>query len=138
MHDQNNYPLGTSDPTDWTLDADWNTQERNLFKDLTINLNTTASGKISYLSVYPNPISDDRAVFIFNSPMAVTCSFVVVDAKYQVVLPLQTSTTASRGQSFLLDVSGGFQQGKLYRLYYVLRDGSTLYYKGHGDIKIGQ
>ncbi|MBD2714491.1 hypothetical protein KBK19_05550 [Microvirga sp. STR05] len=137
MRDHNNYPMSTPDPTDWTLDGAWNTQERGLFQDLGLDLNATATGTVSNLSTYPNPVEAGRAIFHFTTPIAVTCSFVVVDEKYQVVRPLQTST-ASSGLSFSLDVSdSAFQQGKLYRLYYVFRNGSSLYYKGHGDVKIG-
>ena len=138
MRDHNNYPQSTPDPTDWTLDGAWNAQERGLFQDLGTDLNAAAQGTASNISAYPNPVGDGQTTFHFDAPTAVTCSFVVVDSKYQVVVPLQTTATASRSFSFALDVSGStFQQGKLYRLYYVLRNGSSLYYKGHGDIKIG-
>ena len=35
-----NLPSGTQDPTDWTIDGDWNAQEQKLFAALGANLNT--------------------------------------------------------------------------------------------------
>ncbi|MBC6696980.1 hypothetical protein [Hymenobacter sp. BT190] len=137
VRDVNNRPTGATDPTDWTLDGPWNQQEQDLFKDLGLDLNGTVNGTVSRLSAYPNPATV-QAAFQYEAPVAVTCSFVIVDANYQAVLTRYTSTTASTSLAVLLDVSGStFQQGKLYRLYYVLRNGNALYYKGHGDIKIG-
>jgi hypothetical protein len=137
VRDNFNRPQGATDPTDWTLDGTWNQQEQDLFKDLGLDLNAPANGTVSRLSAYPNPVSM-QAAFQYEAPVAVTCSFVVVDANYQPVLNRFTSSTASTGQMVLLDVSSSnFQQGKLYRLYYVMRNGSALYYKGHGDIEIG-
>ncbi|AII52627.1 hypothetical protein [Hymenobacter sp. APR13] len=137
VRDVSNRPTGATDPTDWTLDGTWNQQEQDLFKDLGLDLNAPANGTVSRLSFYPNPATV-QAAFQYEAPVAVTCSFVVVDANYQAVLNRSTSTTASTGQTVLLDVSGSnFQQGRLYRLYYVMRNGSALYYKGHGDLKVG-
>ncbi|SHK32404.1 hypothetical protein [Hymenobacter psychrotolerans] len=137
MRDASNYPKSTPDPTDWTLDGSWNAQERGLFQDLGLDLNAPATGTVSNLSAYPNPVGAGQTIFHFDAPTAVTCSFVVVDEKYQVVRPLQTATP-NRSVRFSLDVSSNsFRQGKLYRLYYVFQEGNSLYYKGHGDIKIG-
>ncbi|SDY52726.1 hypothetical protein [Hymenobacter psychrophilus] len=134
------YPQGDPDPTDWTLDDSWNQQEQDLFKELGFNLNTMAiSGvKASRVFAWPNPVGVGQVRVNFESNNPVALSFVVVDAKYRAVLPLQTSPNLSPYRQYLLDVSGStFQQGKLYRLYYVLYDGKVLHYKGHGDIKIG-
>jgi hypothetical protein len=132
-----NQPQGATDPTDWTLDGTWNQQEQDLFKELGLNLNGAATGIVSRLSAYPNPVDPDQTVFGFDVPVALTCSFIIVDANYQVVKPLQTFTASPNMTVRIYANGNGFQKGKLYRLYYVFRNGSTLYYKGHGDIKIG-
>ena len=137
--DNFNRPQGANDPTDWTLDATWNKQEQDLFKDLGVELNGPVTGTLSRISAYPNPVEAGQTVLQLESPTAVTCSFVVVNASYQEVLPLFTSPAADQSWAVSLDVSGtNFQQGNLYRIYYVLRKGTAVYYKGHGDIKIGQ
>ncbi|TYZ09673.1 hypothetical protein FY528_10570 [Hymenobacter lutimineralis] len=137
MRDVNNSSMSTPDPTDWTLDGRWNAQERSLFHDLGIDLNATATGTVPYMSAYPNPATT-QTTFHYGTPVAVTCSFVVVDEKYAVVAPRQDFTTPSCSLSTQLDISGSaFRQGQRYRLYYVFRNGSALYYKGHGDIQIG-
>jgi hypothetical protein len=139
VRDNFNRLQGANDHTDWTLDATWNQQEQDLFKDLGVELNGSVTGTLSSISAYPNPVGAGKTVLQLESPTAVTCSFVVVNASYQEVLPLYTAPAANQMWAVSLDVSGAnFQQGNLYRIYYVLRNGSTLYYKGHGDIKIGQ
>ncbi|SET80394.1 hypothetical protein [Hymenobacter actinosclerus] len=139
--DNTGYLQGSADPTDWTLDETWNQQEQDLFKDLGFNLNTPAvsgAAQASRILAWPNPVGAGQVSVNFESNSPVALSFVVVDARYQVVLPLQTSPNLSPYHQYSLDVSGnGFRQGKLYRLYYVLYDGKILHYKGHGDIKIG-
>ncbi|RFP63704.1 hypothetical protein D0N36_18020 [Hymenobacter lapidiphilus] len=128
---------GTSDPTDWTLDENWNQQEQDLFKDLGLNLNATAVGTFSRLVAYPNPITSGQAVFHFVSPAAVECKLVIVNAKYQVVQPVLTAPAVLDG-AFHYDVrNSNFEQGKRYRLYYIFKNGNTFIAKGHGDIKIG-
>ncbi|WBA40518.1 hypothetical protein [Hymenobacter canadensis] len=135
VRDTFNYPQGTTDPTDWTLDGIWNQQEQDLFKGLGLDLNVAASGTMSLLSAYPNPVAS-QVVFEYETPVAVTCSFVIVDDKYRVVKPLKTSIVQTN-TGFHFDMSQDFPPGKRYRLYYVFQNGPTLYYKGHGDIKVG-
>ncbi len=65
----------------------------------------------------------------------VACKIVVVNASYRVITE-SGSTTPTRELTLMVDLTrNGFSNGQRYRLYYVLYNGSTLYYKGHGDIK---
>ena len=45
-----NMPSGTQDPTDWTIDGDWNAQEQKLFASLGANLNTSPQGSATYIT----------------------------------------------------------------------------------------
>lgn len=131
---------GDPDPTDWTVDGNWNQQEQDLFKDLGLNLNAApAPASTPIVFAWPNPIEAGKLTFRLETQKTeVTLSYVMVDAKYQVVIPLQTTSTADRFWGFSFDVSGNaFQKGHFYRLYYVMHNGKALYNKGHGDIKIG-
>ena len=129
---------GNPDPTDWTLDGNWNQQEQDLFRSLGLDLNATATGNVTTTQIiaWPNPIGAGQAVFRYDTPVPVSCKFVIVDAKYQVVGPMLSSPAVRNAEFYYNVFSSAYQQGKRYRLYYVLYDGTALYYKGHGDIKI--
>ena len=131
---------GDPDPTDWTVDGNWNQQEQDLFKNLGLILNATpAPASTPIVFAWPNPVEAGKFVFRLETlKTEVMLSYVMVNAKYQVVIPLQTTSTASRFWGFSFDVSSNdFKKGQLYRLYYVMHDGKALFNKGHGDIKIG-
>ncbi|MBJ6108612.1 hypothetical protein JAO73_06315 [Hymenobacter sp. BT523] len=134
-----NLPMGPTDPTDWTLDGKWNTTEQKLFQSLGLDLNGPVQnpGKISTAG-YPNPaIGAFRFSYSsWQSPQAVRCKVVVVNQVYQPLIEA-TSPGLSPNQEFQFDISGSsFRRGQLYRVYYVMYHGTTLYHKGHGDIKI--
>ena len=129
-----NMPSGTQDPTDWTVDGDWNTQEQALFSALPIAVNGAATGSFTG-GAYPNPAVTVVA-FNYTIPGTASCKFIVVDNKYRVILE-NTPSAAAAGQTYHLNLTNSaFQKGYLYRIYYLLYNGTTLYLKGHGDIKI--
>jgi len=129
-----NMSAGTQDPTDWTVDGDWNAQEQALFSDLPVAVNGTATGSFTG-SAYPNPVVMVVA-FTYNIPGKASCKLIIVDKAYRVILESGPSAAAA-GQQYQLNLSNSaFQKGQLYRMYYLLYNGTTLYIKGHGDIKI--
>ncbi len=132
-----NLPSGTQDPTDWTIDGDWNAQEQKLFAALGANLNTAPQGSATYIGgAFPNPAT--QAVrFDYQIPRAALSKIVLVDKAYQVVATFDGPTTASTSYSIELNLDNGkFKKGQRYRLYYVLYNGTALYLKGHGDIRV--
>lgn len=124
------------DPSDWTLDGTWNKEEKKLFTNLEVDLNGPAQGGIQEISFYPNPVYE---VAYFDYRKNATSSFsgrcVIVNHKYKVLFSA-TMPNNSGGLSMPIFGDSKFEKGKVYRMYYVFYEGSTLYYKGHGDIKM--
>ena len=138
----NNLPGGYQDPTDWQLDGQWNTREAGLFNALGLDINATPqlvpnSTPRTYFTAYPNPcLSEFR--FSCSTSAPVFCKAFVVNRFYQPLTEF-ASPQASTRLDFSVNLAGkGFQSGSLYRVYYVLYNGTTLYGKGHGDIKIAE
>jgi hypothetical protein len=137
--DNNNRPVGPGDPTDWTQDGDWNSRERALFSSLGLSLNAAPQGQSTRLGFagYPNP-AVSQFTFSYFVPDPVACRFVLVDGSYRVLTQGESSSRIKNG-NFSVDGSRlSLKSGKRYRVYYVLYTGTTLYAKGHGDIKIGE
>ena len=130
-----NVPTGPQDPTDWTQDGNWNSTEENLFAGLGLDFNTTPQGTASSLSAYPNPATT-ATTFQYALPKAVSCRVVAVDQTYTVMYSNSVGGSVPvASQSLTLDLQA-FPKGQRYRLYYVFYNGSIVYYKGHGDIKV--
>ena len=138
-----NLPVGPHDPTDWTSDADWNKQERNLFPELSFDLNgTQQQGLVSPSSAYPNPAAGGVANWALNTVRTGSGSFgsysvraVLVNRKYQTRLRLGPSDF-TMGTGFTMNYIGaGLETNELYRLYYVVYNASGLVLKGHGDVR---
>jgi len=136
----NNLPFGSQDPTDWTLDDKWSVTEQRLFAALPLSLNAEPQGLSQRSRIgfggYPNPAVSALS-FFYVAPVAVECQFIVVDNQFRVITAGNTPAPAPQ-TSFVLNLSkyARIQPGQLYRLYYVLYTGTTLYYKGHGDFKV--
>lgn len=138
----NNLPGGYQDPTDWQLDGQWNAREAGLFSAIGLDVNAAPqlvpnSPPRTYFTAYPNPcLSEFR--FSYSTPTPVLCKAVVVNRFYQPLTEF-ASPQASTRLDFSVNLAGkGFGPGGLYRIYYVLYNGTTLYGKGHGDIKIAE
>jgi len=135
--DHSNLPAGPGDPTDWTLDATWNEQEQALFQSLGVDVSSPAQGSAGITGAYPNP-AYTGIVFGYSIPGTAAYKIVIVDASYKVITE-SGSVNPTSNLSIALDLTRtGFSKGQRYRLYYVLYNGSTLYYKGHGDIKMAE
>jgi hypothetical protein len=127
------------DPSDWTLDVAWNKQEKELFEDLGVDVDSPAQGGIQRISFFPNPVNPVYGVASFEYDKTAASTFsgkcIIVDRKYKVLFSA-TMPKNSGGLSLPIFGDSKFEKGKIYRMYYVFYEGSTLYYKGHGDIKI--
>ncbi|MBC6606359.1 hypothetical protein H8B13_05990 [Hymenobacter sp. BT188] len=127
------------DPSDWTLDNTWSNEEKKLFADLEIDLNGLPQGGIQEISFYPNPVNPAYGVANFDYRKTAASNFsgrcVIVDGNYKVLF---NTEIPPKSFGLQLPIFGGdkFEKGKIYRMYYVFYEGSILYYKGHGDIKI--
>ncbi len=134
--DNNNLPSGPGDPTDWTVDSNWNPTERDLFKLITVNVNSTPQGTLDGAGVFPNPVRSTTS-FFYRTAVTVICKFVIVDKNFNVITEGSFSNPPSNPSTVALDLSSNnFQKGQRYRIYYLLYSGTALYTKGHGDIKI--
>lgn len=136
--DFQNYPQAKSDPSDWTLDGNWNKQEKKLFDGLGVDVNSTASGSVRNISFFPNPVETEGVLTCQTTVSGLSIKLVIVDRKYRVVDTVTNSSiTGFYNFRFAFDNSK-YKTDEIYRLYYVFYQGSTLYYKGHGDIKIAK
>ncbi len=148
MRDLTNLPAGQNDPTDWTHDATWSSTEQNLFSALGLALGgSLAQVGTWYSSVYSNPTKADafgNFTVLSTSgsqsptlPATVRVRLVVVDAKCKV---LDTADhLAGKAVTVALPFPvARYPADKLYRIYYVVYEPTqkTVYYRGHGDVKI--
>ncbi|WP_152560124.1 hypothetical protein [Hymenobacter sp. IS2118] len=136
--DGNNLPAGPQDPTDWKSDGNWNQAEQNLFKSIPVNVKDASKGSLYGAGFYPNPVRS-KAIIFYRTPVVTTCKLVIVDKDYNVLTENTFSNSIYPLESFTLNLFGSnFQKGRRYRLYYVMYNGTTLYTKGHGDIKMAE
>lgn len=143
--DGSNFPVGQQDPSDWTSDATWNTEEINLFPDLKLTLNDPQPARfIRDTYLYPNPaptatwgLASTATTNGTRPDFMVTA--VLVGADYQVIQRIAPTSSAKGEFKVAFDYAKlGLQPGTLYRLYYVLYDADGLLYKGHGDLSYQQ
>lgn len=139
-----NVPMGYTDDSDWTLDGKWNKQEVKLFADdLKVNVNSQPAGDVFDLGFFPNPVeAGGQATLLYRTALTnARLHLVFVDKKYKVLnrLDLPAAVGGRYGSQLLLDLpTSKFADKALYRLYYVFYNSdNTLYYKGHGDFKVG-
>ena len=140
-----NLPYGPSDPTDWTSDAEWSKQERNLFPELSFDLNGPQQpALVSSGTAYPNPAAGYATWSLqsFRSAGSGLNTYsmraVLVNRKYQTMLRLGP-TDFVMGINFTMNYLGaGLSPNELYRLYYVVYNAGGLVYKGHGDVRYAQ
>jgi hypothetical protein len=105
---------------------------------LGFDVNSTASGGVRSISFFPNPVETEGVLNCQTTVSDLSIKLVIVDRKYRV---LDTVATPSITGSYTLRIAfdnSKYRTGEIYRLYYVFYQGSTLYYKGHGDIKIAK
>lgn len=139
-----NVPIGYTDNSDWTLDGSWNKQERQLFEELSVNVNAATQGQVSSLGFFPNPLQpgSNGTLLYQTAQQNMRLHLVFVDKKYKIIdrQDRPVDTGGRYGTELPLPFpSAKFASNTIYRLYYIFYapDG-TLYYKGHGDIKIAE
>lgn len=130
-----NRPAGHDDSSDWSSDATWKKQELELFKSLKLNLNGAQQGSVREISFFPNPVTTEAQLSLRQSGGSTRFAWVVVDRKYKVVREYADEALSSASTTFSINFSS-LKKGETYRMYYVFYTGSTLYSKGHGDIRI--
>jgi hypothetical protein len=144
----NNLPAGQDDPTDWTHDATWNATEQDLFSTLGVALGGSPTQVGTwYSSAYPNPVvaggTGNFTVLPTTGsqsttvPTTVRAQLVVVDTRYKVLNTFDVP--AGKGTTVALSFpTAKYPASNLYRVYYVVYEPTqkTVYYRGHGDVKI--
>ncbi|TGE21968.1 hypothetical protein E5K00_17070 [Hymenobacter aquaticus] len=136
--DAYNRPMGGGDNTDWGSDGTWRSREKDLFSDLSLNLDAAQAGGVSNMSIFPNPVVlDGEGTFHFNAPSEGRGKLVWVSKTYQVLDSQNIQFPKGETQFRLSFPAATFPKDQKYRLYYVLSktDGSLLL-KGHGDLLI--
>ena len=130
---------GTVDSSDWTHDAFWNGTEYNFlsFEDTTARGNDSLFGSIVVSPALSNP---NAGLFIvgLNPERQVQMKYAIVNTDLRV---LYYGTRKLNGGltwlSFDLTTNTAVRKGEYYRMYYgFYNSNDSLYYKGHGDIKI--
>lgn len=136
--DTNGNSTGSTDSTDWGYDSKWSSAEIKLlsFKD-TLKTTDTATGYIRLSPLFPNP---GNGVFLMGVDVEKACKMkaVFVNEQFQILHYLSRSFT---GGPILtvhdLTINTAFRKGNYYRMYYgFYNSADSLYYKGHGDIRI--
>lgn len=137
--DSNGHVNGTVDSSDWSYDEFWNGTELNFlaFKDTSTKSTDTLSGSVSVSPAMTNP---NAGLFILglNPERQVQMKYAVVNTDLRV---LHYGSRKLNGGltwlSFDLTTNTAVRKGEYYRMYYGFYNGKdSLYYKGHGDIKI--
>jgi hypothetical protein len=141
---------GPNAPTDWATDATWNDSEKALFTgyDLVYD-QPMVPASVWKVTAHPNPVAlnsknqftmslDKTNPAIPNPPSGLHFAYRVVDAHYT-VLEWSESTGVDKNNAGIISyASSKYSANTLYRLYYVVYDNKdkTVFYKGHGDIKV--
>ena len=140
---EQNFPVGPRDYSDWTSDGEWNKQERALFPDFNFDLNSAQRRTLVIsTSTYPNPTFSGQATWTLQtlpSPISnlhlYTIQAVLVSRRYEVLKRL-SPVISTVGIAYRFDYSSlGISSNELYRIYYVVSDANGLVYKGHGDVR---
>jgi hypothetical protein len=141
---------GPNDPTDWITDATWNSAEKALFasEDLLFDA-PMVPASVWKITLYPNPVGlgsqnqftmslDETNPAIPTAPSGLRFLYKVVDARYNV---LEWGISYGGDKSFagiFPYPASKYSANTLYRIYYVVCDSQnkTVFYKGHGDVKV--
>ena len=137
--DSSGVVIGSVDSTDWGYDAGWNGTEFNFlaFNDTSANSLNSITGTVMLSPPMPNP---SRGLFILglNPERQVKMKYAFVNSDLKV---LQYGARKLNGgvtwMPLDLTTNTAFKKGEYYRMYYGFYNSKdSLYYKGHGDIKI--
>ena len=126
------------DITDWTYDATWTALEQNLLKfSDTIVVTDSSTGFVQISAACPNP---NGGVFIMGVNTQKSCKMHLVCVNTSMQILYYTSRLFTGGPivtAYDFSSSTAFHKNANYRVYYGFYNASdSLYYKGHGDIRI--
>jgi hypothetical protein len=132
--------LGTVDNTDWTIDANWTSEELALFQTPSSQqLSGTETESITVFPAFPNPLNN---VFTFVIAITkITCIQLVVtddrlNVKERFIFKNALPGSGISLSQIKLDASK-YDNNTNYRVYYGFYSVTDdLYLKGHGDIRI--
>lgn len=128
--------IGSSDPTDWTQDANWSETEKALFRADLVDLTGMERANIQMSPAYPNPCSS-QTTLLFTTSLPTKMRIVITDDKANKLASYALQTDAGLNAYVLPFNSSIFQIGKNYRVYYAFdAPGQLMYYYGHGDISL--
>jgi hypothetical protein len=139
-----------NDPTDWTADVTWNNAEKDLFASDNLLFDVPmVPANVWKITLHPNPVAlgsenqftmwlDKTNPAIPNPPGGLLFSYKVVDARYNVLDWRESSGVDKNSGSIISYPASKFSANTLYRIYYVVFDKyeRTVFYKGHGDVKV--
>lgn len=131
--------MGETDTTDWNFDAAWTTRETALlkFNDTAYNSSDTLTGAVAVSPAFPNP---NNGIFIVGVDPERQCKmkYVFVDNEFRVLnYGIRKLNGGPIFHTYDFTALTSFKKGAFYRMYYGFYNSrDSLYYKGHGDIKI--
>ncbi len=130
--------FGEPDSTDWTFDYYWTAQESALLKfNDTLTVLDTLTGWIEVSAPCPNP---GNGIFILGVNSEYACKMKLACVNTQMQILYYSTQKFSGGVTWIpLDftTSTSFHTNENYRLYYSFSNAQdSVYYKGHGDIRI--
>lgn len=129
--------LGNPDNTDWTMDAEWSETEISFFRTDPVDLTGTSVAAISMQPAYPNPTQTRSVTFQFTASAITYLRIALVDVQLRKQSFYSFLTVAGLNAFHIPFEEAKFPANKNYRLYYSFDAvGSTMYFKGHGDITI--
>lgn len=137
--DVNGAPMGAADTTDWTFDAAWTSRETALmtFNDTAFNSSDSVMGAIAVSPAFPNA---NDGLFIVGMDPERQCKlkYVFVNTDFNVLnYGIRKLNGGATFYTFDFRNNTAFDKGANYRMYYGFYNSKdSLYYKGHGDIKI--
>lgn len=131
--------IGQADTTDWTYDAAWTSRETALmtFNDTALNSSDSVMGAIAVSPAFPNA---NDGLFIVGIEPERQCKlkYVFVNSDFNVLnYGIRKLNGGPTFYAFDFRSNTAFDKGANYRMYYGFYNSKdSLYYKGHGDIKI--
>ena len=136
--DSNCIISGVYDNTDWTYDTTWTATETALMS-FNANIATTDS-TFGYVHVSPACPNPNNGLFIIGINTEKQCKMKIVCVNTSFETLYYTSKKFTGGPivtSYDFSALTSFHPNENYRLYYAFYNSlDSIYYKGHGDIRI--
>jgi hypothetical protein len=129
----------TTDPDDWTEDAQWCQSITLLFKTDSLNLDSTVSDSVHVWAAFPNPADWHQSFSIYTTGKSLV-QFIIVDESLNIKSKYSFLTHSGDNlvqYELLNDSTAHYESGHYYRMYYTAHAKDHLFfYKGHGDIQV--